>query len=493
MTNYPKIIEMQKIIICIFSLGFLIQCKGHEAGLKQPNILLIITDDQGYADYSAYGGADDVHTPNMDKIASSGVRFTNAYATAPICNASRAGIITGNYQERWGTFYYGGHIFPDSVQTIPEYLQKSGYRTVKIGKTHYAEIVDNNSKISDPTLLREFPLNHGYDEFMGFCATRHDYFKLKRSDHIAENDRDDLMSQYGPLWVNKEQKDFDGYLTEIFAEETIKQINKEDTRPFFIELAFNAVHHPIYQAPDKYLKKFGIEKFPDWDPKKESFMTYHERTCWKGEIDPDGRRRYLANLACLDDNIGYVIDALKQSGKWENTLIIFISDNGGSQNTYANNGILNGHKYILSEGGIRTPFTMSWPNKIKKGQVLNQPISHLDILPTVLAASGSKGLDTISVDGKNLLKWMVNNPKEAIHETLVWDTGNEYAVRKGSWKLHVVKKDNHFRTIYINKGIYLYNLDDDPGEKENLVTRELEKVEELTSAYHLWKTDIEQN
>ncbi|MDY7395807.1 sulfatase-like hydrolase/transferase [Aureibaculum sp. 2210JD6-5] len=486
-------IEVLKTILLICCLGVFIQCKSKEATTEKPNILLIITDDQGYADYSAYGGVDDAITPNMDKIANAGVRFTNAYATAPVCNASRAGIITGNYQERWGTYYYGGKMFSDSVKTIPELLKNEGYRTVKIGKTHYVEILDNNVNIPDPTSLREFPLNHGYDEFMGFCAHRHDYFKLKRSDHIAKDPTDDRMSQYGPLWVNKEQKDFDGYLTEIFAEEAIKQIHKKDERPFFMELSFNAVHHPIYQAPEKYLKKFGIEKFPDWDPEKESFMDYHARTCWKGEIDPDGRKRYLANLACLDDNIGYVIDALKTSEKWENTLVIFVSDNGGSQNTYADNGILNGHKYILSEGGIRTPFTMSWPKKIKEGQVLNQPMSHLDILPTVLAASNSTGMDTIAVDGKNLLKWIEDNPNDEIHKELVWDTGNEWAVRQGNWKLHIVKKDNHFRSIHLDKGTYLYNLEKDPGEKDNLATSELKKVEELKEIYKLWKANIEKN
>jgi len=474
------------ILIC----GLLINC-NIEKKEPQPNILLIITDDQGYADYSAYGGAEDVKTPHMDKIANNGIRFTNAYATAPVCNASRAGIITGKYQERWGTFYYGGNIFPDTILTIPELLQKKGYRTIKIGKTHYSEILDNNVLIKNPTDLREFPLNHGYEEFMGFCAHRHDYFKMKHSDDVIEDTYDDRMSQQGPLWVNKEKKDFEGYATNIFGDEAVKQIKKTDDRPFFMELSFNAVHHPIFQAPSKYLKKFGLKKFPDWDPKKESFLKHHERNCWKGEIDPNGRKRYLASLACLDDNIGKVINALKNSGKWENTLIVFVSDNGGSQNTYANNGILNGHKYILSEGGIRTPFTMSWPNKIKKQQVLNQSVSHLDILPTILAASGSNILDSISTDGKNILKWISKNPKkEKLHNELVWDTGNEWAIRKGDWKLHMVKKDNHYRSIHLNAGTYLYNLTKDPGEKNNLVQDFPKKTKELTHVYNSWKCQL---
>ncbi|MEE9361586.1 MAG: sulfatase-like hydrolase/transferase [Cellulophaga sp.] len=478
--------RLTKLVLPILFLCLFVQCKNEKIDTR-PNILLIITDDQGYADYSAYGGADDVSTPFMDEIANNGIRFTNAYATAPICSASRAGIITGTYQQRWGTYYYGGKIFPNTILTIAELLKQEGYRCVKIGKTHYAQVLDNNVKIEEATTLREFPLNHGYDEFIGFCAHRHDYFKLKRSDRIAKKELDNVMSQYGPLWVNREQKDYDGYLTEIFGDEAVKQIEKKENRPFFMELSFNAVHHPIYQAPDKYLKKYGIEKFPDWNPEKENFMDYHVRTCWKGENDPDGRKRYLANLACLDDNIGKVIEALKKSGKWENTLVIFVSDNGGSQNTYANNGVLNGHKYILREGGIRTVFTMSWPKKLRKNQVLNQTISHLDILPTLLAASGSKVQDTLSVDGKNLLQLFGDKNKIALHKELVWDTGKEWAVRSGDWKLHVVKKDNHFRSIHLDAGIYLYNLSNDPGEHHNLAKKQSDKVEALTKIYNTWK------
>lgn len=481
MITLDKIFGMVAVLCCVFQMQ----------SQEKPNILLIITDDQGYADYSAYGGAADVRTPAMDRIANNGVRFTNAYATAPVCNASRSGIITGNYQERWGTFYYGGKIFPKTVKTIPELLRNEGYRCVKIGKTHYAEILDNNVNVKDPLKLREFPLNHGYDEFMGFCAHRHDYFKLKKTDDWVKGKDDDRMSQYGPLWVNKEQKDFEGYLTEIFGDEAVKQIQKKDERPFFMELSFNAVHHPIYQAPDRYLKKYGLEKFPDWDAKAESFMDYHKRTCWKGEIDPNGRERYLANLECLDDNIGKVLKALEATGKLENTLVIFISDNGGSQNTYANNGILNGHKYILREGGIRTSFTMSWPKTIKKPLVLDQPVSHLDILPTVLAASGSKIQDTIPLDGKNLFQILKKQAK-SLHDILVWDTGNEWAVRQGDWKLHIVKKDNHFRTINIDAGIYLYNLKEDPGEKNNLALLYKDKVKSLTTIHSNWRKTLQQ-
>ncbi|WP_223551658.1 sulfatase [Aestuariivivens sp. NBU2969] len=478
------------LALCFLFLSCLSDKKNKHAdiSLEKPNILLIITDDQGYADYAAYGGANDVSTPAMDIIANSGVLFTNAYATSPICNASRAGIITGNYQQRWGTFYYGGNVFPETVKTIPELLKKEGYRTIKIGKTHYAEILDNNN-IENPTKLREFPLNHGYDEFLGFCAHRHDYFKMKQSDDVIEEPYDDRMSQRGPLWVNNDRKDFDGYATNVFGDEAVKQIYREDERPFFMELAFNAVHHPIYQAPEEYLQKFGIEKFPEWDPKLESFKVYHERNCWMGEIDPDGRKRYLANLACLDDNIAKVLAALKQTEKWENTLIIFVSDNGGSQNTYANNGILKGHKYILTEGGIRTAFTMSWPKKLKSNQKFNTPVSHLDILPTILSAVGSKVQDSITTDGKNIFQ-VIEKQKQTIHENLVWDTGNEWAVRSGSWKLHVAKTDYIFRSIHLEKGTYLYNLLDDPGCKNNLADKNPVKVTELTKIHENWVKNL---
>lgn len=476
-------------IIVLCSIALFGCSEKHIAKNDKPNILLIITDDQGYADYSAYDGAPDAVTPHMDRIASNGIRFTDGYATAPVCNASRQAIITGAYQERWGTYYYGGKIFPENQYTIPEILGRQGYRCVKIGKTHYADILDNNVKVDNPLEYREFPLNHGYEEFLGFCAHRHDYFKLKASDDWVEDPDDDRMSQFGPLWRNKEKVDFEGYTTDIFGDEAVKQIEKKDDRPFFMELSFNAVHHPIYQAPDKYLKRFGIEKFPEWNPEEESFLDYHARTCWRMEEDPDGRKRYLANLACLDDNIGKVLDALEKTGKLENTLIFFISDNGGSQNTYADNGVLNGHKYILREGGIRTPFVMSWPKKIKNTQVINAPVSHMDILPTSLAAAASKAVDSLDLDGKNLLTF-AESRSQIPHEVLVWDTGNEWAVRKGDWKLHVVKKDNHFRSIHLDKGTYLYDLKEDIGETTNLADRQPDKVKELTAAYKYWKEEV---
>lgn len=487
MRDNPKLVCNMRFVFLLLNLLILTV----EFGFAQarPNILLIITDDQGYADYGAYGGADDVQTPAMDKIANSGVRFTQAYATAPVCNASRSGIITGSYQERWGTYYYGGHIFPENRYTLPEILGKEGYRCVKIGKNHYTEILDNNVDVKDPLSKREFPLNHGYEEFVGFSAHRHDYFKLATEDDWVQDPQDDRMSQFGPLWRNDKKEDFHGYTTQIFADEAINQIEKEDDRPFFMELSFNAVHHPIYQAPDPYLKKYGLEKFPEWDPKKESFMDYHARTCWRGEEDPVGRQRYLANLDCLDDNLGRVLDALETTGKGNNTLVIFISDNGGSQNTYANNGILKGHKYILEEGGIRTPFTMSWPGHIAPGTVRDRPVSHMDILPTCLEAARSTALDSLQVDGKSLFP-LIASPDLPLHDTLVWDIENEWVVRLGAWKLHIVKKDNHFRTIHIDKGTYLYNLDEDPSEAENLADNHPEKVAELTEIHRLWREEM---
>lgn len=455
----------------------------------KPNILLIITDDQGYADYSAYGGADDVNTPNMDKISQAGIRFTNAYASSPICSASRAAIITGSYQQRWGTYYYGGNIFPQDQPTIPELLKKDGYRCLKIGKNHYARILDNNEKIDNPTKYRDFPLNHGYDYFLGFCAHRHDYFKLREKNNRVVDSDDDRMSQFGPLWKNKKKKDFDGYTTNIFGDEAVKQIKKKGEKPFFMELSFNSVHHPIYQAPKKYLEKFGIEKFPEWDPDKESFLDYHARTCWRDKEDPVGRKRYLANLACLDDNIGKVLNALEETGKMNNTMIFLISDNGGSQNTYANNGKLKGHKYILREGGIRTIFTMCWLDNIKKNQIIDIPISHMDILPTCLSATDSELAHKNNFDGKSLFPVIANSSANH-HKVLVWDTGNEWAVRKGDWKLHIVKKDNHFRTINIDAGTYLYNLKSDPGEKVNLAKKLPNRIKDLKNEYKKWKKSL---
>ncbi|MFC1739604.1 sulfatase [Planctomycetota bacterium] len=463
---------------------------------RQPNILVIVTDDQGYADLSVNGYMTDGQTPNMDRLAHSGFRFTNGYCTSPICSPARAGILTGLYQERWGNYYYGQGGLPQRYITIPEYLRAAGYRTVKVGKSNFG-VLENTPGTTDEEILadEEFPLNHGFEEFLGFCHCCHDYLRLSQAelDKLgAENAQDAFV---GSLWRNREREDFHENLTNVLTDETIRQIQKkEDDRPFFIQLCYNAVHHPIYQAPDKYLKMFGLEKYPEWDPAKESWSSYHLREWWPVDRkSPELRKYYLASLMCLDDDIGRLLDALEAEGLREDTLILFHSDNGGAQNTGARNTPLFGHKYMLGEGGIRVPYVISWPGQIPAGKVCDDMVSALDIAPTCVAAAGMKQDEKQQFDGINLLPLLTGEVKRWPRRKHFWSNGWEWAVLDDDWKLRVTSEDTTVvRDTYPAK-TYLYNIKKDPGEKENLAAKYPAKVLELQQVYKTWMQDIGQS
>lgn len=206
----------------------------------QPNILVIITDDQGYADYSKTGLTDDISTPSIDKIAEAGIMFMQGYSTSSICSASRAGLISGKYQQRWGNYYYGQGGLPQKIETIPERLKKVGYRTMKIGKTHYSL----DAHYETDTLMETHPTMHGFDKYFGFNWARHDYFKMKSeyADQLREKDRQ--FPDWGPIFRDNKKVDVEGYTTEVFALEAIKFIKEENDMPFYLQLSFNAIHEP---------------------------------------------------------------------------------------------------------------------------------------------------------------------------------------------------------------------------------------------------------
>ena len=461
----------------------------------QPNIIVIVTDDQGYADLSAYGYMKDAQTPNMDRLARSGVLFTNGYSTSPICSPARAGILTGLYQERWGNYYYGQGGLPQRYITIPEYLRAAGYRTVKIGKSNFG-ILENTPDRTDEELLadEEFPLNHGFEEFLGFCHCCHDYLRLTQADMDELGIENAKEAFVGPLWRNRERQDFHEYITNVLTDEAIRQIRrKDDSRPFFIQLCYNAVHHSIYQVPDKYLKMFDLRKYPEWNPDKERWSSYHLREWWPIDRDnPELRKYYLASLMCLDDDIGRLLDTLEAEGLRENTLIFFHSDNGGAQNTDARNTPLSGHKYMLGEGGIRVPFAISWPGEVPAGKVCDGMVSALDIAPTCLAAAGIALDEKEQFDGINLLPLLTCKVERWPKRTHFWSNGWEWAVRDGDWKLRVTTSDTTVVRDLYPANTYLYNIKKDPSEKKNLASRHPDKVLDLQQKYKTWLEKIGQ-
>ncbi len=461
--------------------------------VKKPNILLIVIDDQGYADFSPFKGHDkSILTPNITRLGKSGTVFTQAYVTAPVCSPSRAGILTGKNQFRWDKPASWGPGLPNNVKTIAEYLKEAGYKTARIGKNDLGRNFHKND-------VREYPLNHGYDEFLGFSAHAHDYWL--NSNKIKERTPDPLGTSalLGPMMHNMGEKSYEeGYLTDIFTDESIAYFKRKHEKPFFLTLAYSSVHHLIHEVPKKYLDKYGAKEIPNYNPddmmgfehhKPGSYAAYYDKYSRVGAIKAEELRNYyLANLNCLDDNIGRILDALKAQKLDKNTLIVFISDNGGSPLTGANNAPLTGGKYALWEGGIRVPLAISWAGNIETNKVVTSYVSATDILPTLLQAAGKK-INDDTLDGISLFKPDPNR-------LLVWKWQKTWAVRQGNWKL-TNTNENHWKsepsTQYIapiidNMDLKLFNVEEDPGERMDVAKKFPEKVKELETAYVNWCT-----
>jgi len=465
--------------------------KNSVAKEKKPNIVLIVVDDLGYADMSITGLANDVETPNMDKIAASGTRFTNAYASSSICSPSRAGLITGSYQQRWGTFWYGGPgIHNPDFKTIPELLKQKKYTTGYVGKVHYGA---NDYKLDN----RSFPLNHGFDYFYGHTSARKHY--LNHNDSIessfqtvktAHNKKGQSLRQQA-LWENRDKVDTIGFSTELFGAKASKFINDHKNEPFFLQLSFNAVHNFTHQLPKEYLDKNGLIGYHDWDPAKEDYYEWYKQGRFPN--NPEGREQYLGQLHFLDAEIGKVTATLKANGLLENTMIIFISDNGGSTPIYANNFPLKGSKYTLYEGGIRVPLMVSYPSKYMKGELSNNLISSMDILPTICKAVGIE--IPKNINGLDISSLLNGKDKSIQHDILFWDNRAQTAVRKGKWKLRTAsdkaKSNSDYEMVDMEYGDFLYNLENDPGESTNLAKDQPEIMNELKSLHNLWKTNIQ--
>ncbi len=438
---------------------------------EQPDILLVVIDDLGYADMSFLPlSPRDINTPNIDRIANNGLYFQNAYSTAGVSSPARAGLITGRYQQRWGNYWFSHGGLPDYETTIPEYLSEMGYKTVKVGKTHM------NGAGED-----DHPLNHGFQDFFGFIDHTHSYIHLSSKDvERLGGKRVASKPHVGPLLHNHTAIDFDdenAYTTDIFTDYAVETLqNTDEDQPLFMFLSYNAVHMPTYENIDKYNDRFGATNIEPWDPAVEPYDTYHNRNGLHGGVDNMRRSRYLACLSALDDGLGRVLDNVR-----ENTLIVFLSDNGGTYNTEAINTPLIGHKYQMYEGGIRIPMILSWKGHIEPGVNNDDIVSALDVLPTVLDAAGFDGRLAQGIDGSSLFP-VIEGDVSNVDRTLVWDSGWGHAVRKGEWKLYNVYKDR----ANTHAGVYLYHLASDIREEVNHAKKNPEKLKELEDIYQEW-------
>lgn len=453
---------------------------------QRPSILLLISDDQGYGDMSCYDGAPDARTPNMDRIAATGVRFLQGYVTSPICSPSRTAILFGRHQARFGTLWFSDGRFPsDTDPTLAGALREQGYATGYIGKVHYC------ADFKEPGHAG-FPLQHGFESFYGYCHHTIDYLKHKQADVDEVGADNAAIVGVGPMWNGAVKRDATGYSTDLFGEAAVEFIRSHRDRPFFLQVAFNAVHNFVHQLPEAYIRQYNLETVEDWQPEKEGYLDWYRRVLrcdtWLHE-DPEYRRLYLACLDLLDIQVGRILDTLEELGLRENTLVIYLSDNGGSPRTCACNAPLSGTKYTLSEGGVRVPFLMSWPARIPNGRVIDETVSALDIYPSALAAATGQADAAPGSDGINLLPLLSGKERSAGHEALFWDSGWEWAVRVGDWKLWVTEQDRIVNLQPVRVDRRLYNIDRDPSEAENLIERMPGRAAELERAHRQWRAE----
>ena len=407
-----------------------------------PNVVLIVGDDMGYADLGVQGSTD-VVTPHIDTVATNGLRFTNAYASAPQCSPTRAGVLTGRYQQRFGHEFnlspqnltYG---LPLSEKTFADRLKAAGYATGLIGKWHLG-------------WQPEFhPTARGFDEFFGFLAGGHPYMP------------DEAQALFRGTTPTRETE----YLTDAFGREAASFIRRHKEQPFFLYLAFNAVHLPL-RVDAARLAKFAA-------------------------IGDEHRRVYAAALFAMDEAVGKVLATLRETNLLANTLLVFMNDNGGpTMRGVTVNGSVNrplrGSKRTTLEAGVRVPFLMQWPARLPRGTIVDLPIIQLDVLPTALAAAGVAIEPAWKLDGVDLLPYLTGQADGALappHKALYWRFGPQMAIRKGPWKL--VRYDLAADGGRGTSEAKLYDLRDDIGETTDLTRRHPQRAKNLQRSWDRW-------
>ncbi|MEQ8211358.1 MAG: sulfatase-like hydrolase/transferase [Lacipirellulaceae bacterium] len=418
------------------------------ASAQRPNIIVIMADDMGYAD-AGFTGSTDIRTPHLDALAASGVTFTNGYVTHPYCGPSRAGLLSGRYQQRFGfetnpaydpsNPYMG---IDPTITLFPKLLQKAGYRTGVIGKWH----------LGAASLFH--PNHRGFDYFYGFLGGGHDYFKIDLRKPVKE-------AYLQALERNGKPAEFKGYLTTALSEDAAKFVETNRDNPFFLFLAYNAPHAPL-QAP------------------KEAIQEY-------AHIEQRKRRIYAAMVSTMDAGIGKVVDALEQNGLRDDTLIFFLSDNGGPQSSKNRPGNWNGSsntpfrggKGNLYDGGVHVPFIASWPAQIEKGSTFENPVISLDIAATAVALATQNDQLPDGFEGVNLMPALKKEDSSAPHDFLYWrDGGVRWSILDSSRRKHVKDRPNGKPE--------LFDLPSDIAEQQDLGAERPELASQLRDSWQRW-------
>lgn len=425
----------------------------------RPNVLILLADDLGYADIGV-NGCTDFATPNIDSIARNGVRFTSGYVSGPVCSPSRAGLITGRWQTRFGHEFNHAKAdlapfgLPASVKTAAKWFQEAGYATGHIGKWHLGSMRNPDFR----------PENRGFDESVWFPGQDKlpplFYFRHGGAGAPGNPDNDPGIERTAKFFFDREDPKFreaarteDPYVDTAMAREARSFIERNESRPWFLYVAFLTPHTPLLPPP-------GSED---------------------ASIPDEKRRKCAAMVTLLDRSVGEILKTLRDTGQEERTMVVFLSDNGAVHDNGSRNTPLKGFKATLWEGGIREPFVMQWKG-LPAGKVVDAPVSSLDILPTALAAAGISVLPDSPLDGVNLLPFLTGKSKEIPHDALFWRYGDQMAVRQGDWKL--VRALDAGKTPTLRQG--LYNLRDDISEKNDLSAAEPGKVAELQAKWDAW-------
>ena len=422
---------MKKIILIFGCISILLSCSSKTD--SKPNVIIILADDAGYSDFG-FMGSDEIKTPNLDQLALDGVTFNNAYVSASVCSPSRAGLLTGMYQQRFGhecnlDSDVNNSFDPNQI-TIAEALKTEGYSTGLIGKWHLGDKKQNH------------PLNNGFDYFWGFISGARNYFY--DPNEVNRNSIRNVVENYS-------QTKFDGYLTDVLGDKAISFIDKnyQSNNPFFLFLSFNAPHTPMHA------KKEVLEKLKD-----------------------NPRKVYASMMWSMDEAIGNVIESLKENNQYDNTIIYFLSDNGAAMSNDASPFPFKGWKGNQYEGGIKTPMIMTWKNKIKSNTQFDGFISALDIFKTSLEVSNVNKDLMIKADGKNIMNHL--NDNTIINENLFWRKDKMATVRSGNYKLIRL---NDTSTV-------LYNIENNYFEDIDLKMKELYVHDSLLNILSKWEMSL---
>jgi arylsulfatase A-like enzyme len=429
---------------------------------KRPNFIIIYTDDQGIGDLGCYG-AKEARTPNLDKLAAAGARFTSWYSNCPVCSPSRASLLTGKYPQRTGIVDVlpsdAGFNVPglrEGETSLARSLRDAGYHTACVGKWHLGSAAHSR------------PRPQGFDQFFGFFSGWTDYYS-----HRYYRMGAGPQQIFHDLWNgDTETAEEPEYQTSIFSRKAVEFVSQQTAAsPFFLYVAFGAPHYPMIAT------KKHLERFP-------------------ADMDRD-RRTHLAVIAAVDDAVGEIVAALKSRGLDRDTVIFFQSDNGATEETRADSGgrpyrggsnaPYRGYKTGLFEGGIRMPALMSWPSRIPAGQVINESGIAMDVLPTFLEWAGVAA--PAGIDGRSVASVVTKRGKSP-HGDLFWSYKKQLAVRRGKWKL-LLNGPRHAGTPDPDP-VWLTDLESDPGESRNRAESEPAVVTELRNALEAWKAQTGQ-